>query len=83
MIKVQHYLAFYRAADSELTLGEIGRYRHQYQGVGYIYKVGLQTGKKRSAYGNTKLMFFYGSLHGKRELHRLLYKNEKEINLSF
>ena len=52
------YLAFYRAADSELTLGEIGRYRHQRQGVGYIYKVGLQTEKNGSAYGNTKLMFF-------------------------
>ena len=64
MFEVQHYLAFYRAADSELTLGEIGRYRHQHQGVGYIYKVGLQTGKKG-------------------ELHRILYENEKEINLSF
>ena len=30
------YLAFYRAADSELTLGEIGRYRHQLWGVGYF-----------------------------------------------
>ena len=33
------YLAFYRAADSELTLGDLGRYKHQLHGVGYIYKV--------------------------------------------
>ena len=52
------YLDFYRAADSELTPGEIGRYRHQLQGVGYIYKVGLQAEKNGAAYGNKKLVFF-------------------------
>ena len=43
---------------------------HQLLLVGYIYKVGLQTEKNGAAYGNTKLMFFYGSLYGKGELHR-------------
>ena len=33
------YLAFYRAAVSKLTLRGRGRYKHQLQGVGYIYKV--------------------------------------------